>query len=449
MSGIILTAYDGAILGPIAKVLGWIMNGIYNGISFITGGRVESVVLSILVITIIIYMCLLPLTIKQQKFSKLQQKMQPELSAIQEKYKNKKNDQAAMQAMQQETSLVYQKYGVSPMGSCVQLLIQMPILFALYRVFSNIPGYISGVRDSFDSIVTQIMATDGYQDKLVDIVTNFNVNTTSKITSSTVADLLSDAGSNTETIGNYIVDILYKLPSNGWDAISGKDYFPDLASVIESTHNSFEHYNYFLGLNISDTPWYLIKNSWFASSKPEGWLLIGIVALLIPALSYLTQVINIKLMPQAATSGNGNSSSDQMAAQMKTMNTMMPLISLFFCFTVPVALGLYWIFSAAVRGVQQFFVNKHIANLDLDDVIKKNQEKAKKKREKLGISENYIRDAANIKTKTLDSKSKVNMSDENKEKIDKAAEVKSNAKEGSLAYKANLVKEFNERNSRK
>lgn len=77
MSDILLTAYPGSILGPIAKLLGILMDWIYSGISNITGGRVESVVLSIVIITIIIYMCLLPLTIKQQKFSKLSQKMQP------------------------------------------------------------------------------------------------------------------------------------------------------------------------------------------------------------------------------------------------------------------------------------------------------------------------------------------------------------------------------------
>ena len=106
MSDILLTAYPGSILGPIAKLLGMLMDWIYSGISNITGGRVESVVLSIVIITIIIYMCLLPLTIKQQKFSKLSQKMQPEMQAIQAKYKNKK-DQASMMAMQEETQLLY------------------------------------------------------------------------------------------------------------------------------------------------------------------------------------------------------------------------------------------------------------------------------------------------------------------------------------------------------
>ena len=75
----------------------------------------------------------MPLTIKQQKFSKLQSKMNPELQAIQKKYKDKRQDQAAMMKMNEETQAVYQKYGVNPMGSCLQLIIQMPILFALYR----------------------------------------------------------------------------------------------------------------------------------------------------------------------------------------------------------------------------------------------------------------------------------------------------------------------------
>ena len=158
MSGIVLTAYDGAILGPIAKFLGAIMNAIYLLMYNVFG--VESIVFSIVLITIIIYMCLLPLTIKQQKFSKLSQKMQPEIQAIQDKYKNKK-DQESMMAMQQETTLVYEKYGVSPSGSCIQLLIQMPILFALYRVFYNVPAYVTSIKSTFTGLVDGIIGTSG------------------------------------------------------------------------------------------------------------------------------------------------------------------------------------------------------------------------------------------------------------------------------------------------
>ena len=438
MSDILLTAYPGSILGPIAKLLGILMDWIYSGISNITGGRVESVVLSIVIITIIIYMCLLPLTIKQQKFSKLSQKMQPEMQAIQAKYKNKK-DQASMMAMQEETQLLYQKYGISPMGSCVQMLIQMPILFALYRVFYNIPAYLSGVKGSFTGLVDSIQQTSGYQDTLVNLMEKYNVVTSSGLNASNAASKLADASG--DTLSNYIIDILYKLPSKGWDALMDGKFFDGIQSVVEKTHDALLHFNYFLGLNISDTPWYIIKSNF--TDKPDKWLLFVILALLIPVLSYLTQMLNIKLMPQAT---NGN---DQMASQMKMMNLMMPLISLFFCFTVPVGLGFYWIFSALVRGVQQFFVNRHIENLDLEAVMAKNEEKAKKKREKMGLSEDYIKKAAQIKTKSIDNKANVSVSAGTEEKLAKAAEYKANAKAGSLASKANMVKEFNERNSRK
>ena len=438
MSDILLTAYPGSILGPIAKLLGMLMDWIYSGISNITGGRVESVVLSIVIITIIIYMCLLPLTIKQQKFSKLSQKMQPEMQAIQAKYKNKK-DQASMMAMQEETQLLYQKYGISPMGSCVQMLIQMPILFALYRVFYNIPAYLSGVKGSFTGLVDSIQQTSGYQDTLVKLMDKYNVVTSSGLNASNAASKLADASG--DTLNNFIIDILYKLPSKGWDALMDGKFFDGIQSAVEKTHDALLHFNYFLGLNISDTPWYIIKSNF--TDKPDKWLLFVILALLIPVLSYLTQMINIKLMPQAT---NGN---DQMANQMKMMNLMMPLMSLFICFTVPVGLGIYWICSALVRGIQQFFVNRHIENLDLEAVMAKNEEKAKKKREKMGLSEDYIKKAAQIKTKSIDNKTNVSVSAGTEEKLAKAAEYKANAKAGSLASKANMVKEFNERNSRK
>ena len=438
MSDILLTAYPGSILGPIAKLLGILMDWIYSGISNITGGRVESVVLSIVIITIIIYMCLLPLTIKQQKFSKLSQKMQPEMQAIQAKYKNKK-DQASMMAMQEETQLLYQKYGISPMGSCVQMLIQMPILFALYRVFYNIPAYLSGVKGSFTGLVDSIQQTSGYQNTLVSLMEKYNVVTSSGLNASNAASKLANASG--DTLSNYIIDILYKLPSKGWDALMDGKFFDGIQSAVEKTHDALLHFNYFLGLNISDTPWYIIKSNF--TDKPDKWLLFVILALLIPVLSYLTQMLNIKLMPQAT---NGN---DQVANQMKMMNLMMPLMSLFICFTVPVGLGIYWICSALVRGIQQFFVNRHIENLDLEAVMAKNEEKAKKKREKMGLSEDYIKKAAQIKTKSIDNKANVSVSAGTEEKLAKAAEYKANAKSGSLASKANMVKEFNERNSRK
>ena len=425
MSGILLTAYSGAILGPIAKVLGWVMNGIYMAMYNLFG--IEDVALSIILLTAVIYLCLLPLTIKQQKFSKMTQIMQPEIQAIQSKYKNKK-DQASMQAMQQETQLVYEKYGVSPAGSCVQMIIQMPILFALYRVFYNVPAYIVSVKSQFSGLVDTITATSGFQDTMTQIMKDYKLNVAVDFTTT-----------DTSALKDYIVDVLYKLPKSGWENLT--DYFSNVGSEVDTLTPHMNKFNYFFGMNVSDTPLNIIKTS-FAS---HAWLIL-VVALLIPVISYLTQMLNIKLMPQA-----GSNQNDQMAQQMKTMNLMMPLFSFVMCFTVPVGLGVYWIAGAICRSVQQLFINKYFQNMDMDDIIRKNQEKAKKKREKMGIAQNQIRDAAKISTKKIDSTGEESkMSSAQKElELEKAAAQKANAKAGSMAAKANMVRDFNEKNSRK
>ena len=222
-----------------------------------------------------------------------------------------------------------------------------------------------------------------------------------------------------------------------------KRVIPGAHRFIDSTYGVVSHVNNFIGLNISDTPFQIIKAA-FAG----GSILMAVLALLIPVISYLTQVLNIKLMPTAATAGGDN---DQMAQQMKMMNRTMPLFSLVMCFTVPVGLGIYWIASAVVRSIQQFFLNKHFDKIDLDDIIAKNQEKAKKKREKMGISENQISNAARMNTRqvTASSKSSVKTTAEKELELEKANALKANAKPGSMAAKANLVREFNERNNKK
>lgn len=423
MADIILTAYDGAILGPIARVLGWIMNWIYVFMTDVCG--IENISLTIIIFTIVIYMCLFPITYQQQKFSKLSMKMQPELQKVQKKYQGKK-DQVSMQAMQDETQAVYQKYGVSPTGSCVYMLINFPILLALYRVFYNVPAYLGSVKSQFSALVDGIMATSDYQNIMAKFVEEVNLKTVRVDFTATDHTVLS----------NYIVDTLYAMNSSGWELL--KDKFSGLTDVIVSTQEHISRINNFIGINISDTPLNVIK-----TSMGNHTYLMVILALLIPVTSYLTQVLNIKLMPQATANGGDN---DAMAAQMNTMNKIMPLFSLVFCFTVPVGLGIYWIISALVRTIQQICLNKHFEKIDLDDIIKKNQEKAKKKREKMGISENQINQAAKLKTKNI---SEPAVSSKEKEEIlEKAAANRNKAKPGSMSAKANLVKEFNEKNSR-
>ena len=291
MSEIILTQYNGKILGPIAKVLGWIMNGIYYVLNSLFG--IENIGLCIIILTLIIYACLFPLTYKQQKFSKLSQKMNPELQDIQKKYKNKR-DQVSMQKMQEETQMVYQKYGVSPTGSCIQMLIQMPILFALYRVFLNVPAYVPAVKEKFSVLVTEIMSIDGFADKMTSFVDKIKI-----------AGLSVDfTATDTNVLHNYIVDVLYKMNTSGWSEL--KNVFGNLTN-LDATEKSLEKLNYFLGLNISNSPWNIMTTGF-----KSGAYLLAIGALLIPVISFLTQRLNIKLMPTASTGEN-----DAMAQQMK------------------------------------------------------------------------------------------------------------------------------------
>ena len=144
MNVFLLTQDDGALIGWITRLLGKIMDIIFNGLDMI---GIANVGVAIILFMIFINLLMLPLTLKQQKFSKLNAKINPEIQAISDKYKGRQDQQSQM-AQNQEIQMVYAKYGVSPTGSCVQLLIQMPILFALYRVIASLPAYVIKMKDA-------------------------------------------------------------------------------------------------------------------------------------------------------------------------------------------------------------------------------------------------------------------------------------------------------------
>lgn len=418
----LLTKSTTFIIGPVATLLGYIMNGIFWVQSQI---GIESIGLCIILFTIVIYMLLMPLTIKQQKFSKLQSKMNPELQAIQKKYKDKRQDQAAMMKMNEETQAVYQKYGVNPMGSCLQLIIQMPILFALYRVIWNIPAYVGTVKNAFLPLAQALMNVSGAQDFMAEIASK-------------------NAVSFKEMTELTLIDVLYKFKPENWSALLKQ--FPDLSSLITSTQGDVDRMNYFLGLNIADSP-----ASIFQTAIAAGSVLMIIAALLVPVLSALTQWLNTKLMStQNDTQPASGGAADTMAATMKSMNVMMPIMSAVFCFTLPVGMGIYWIIGAVVRSIQQLVVNKHIDKMDLDDIVKKNIEKANKKRAKKGLPPQKITNTAKLNTKTIDRPQP--SKEDRAEKIQNATDYYKNttkAKPGSLASKAQMVQQYNEKHAKK
>ena len=404
MSGILLTQDTTFIIGPITKILGYIMEGIFFVLAKI---GIPNVGLSIILFTIVMYLLMMPLTIKQQKFSKLSAKMNPEIQAIQAKYKNKKDNDSMMQ-MNAETQAVYAKYGVSPTGSCVQLIIQLPIMFALYRVIYNMPAYVNSIKEAFFPLVDNLIAQSGSSEF---IQTFRNAGMYSKQFANE-----SFTGGVVSYVQNTYIDVLNKASSAEW--LSLKEKFPVLSADIDNTLGLLDRYNNFLGINISNSPSFTMKEAFTA-----GTYGLAVGALAIPILAAVTQWINVKLMPQQNTDNSGNDQQSAMMQSMKTMNMVMPLMSAVFCYSLPAGLGIYWVAGAVVRSIQQILINKHIDRIDLDELVKGNEEKAKKKMEKLGVRAEKLNAYANMNTKNVNSSksSKSSMTQEEKEEALKKA----------------------------
>lgn len=435
MNSVLLTQYDGAILGPIAKLLGYLLNGIFVVINAI---GIPNIGLAIILFTIVIYLILMPLTVKQQKFSKLSSKMNPEIQAIQAKYKGKK-DQQSMALMNEETQAVYKKYGVSPSGSCVNLIIQMPILFALYRVIYNVPAYVPRVKDLFTSLVDKLIATPGSTEFF-----NNPDNFKSVVQfSKQFSNELFVSGDHTY-VSNTFIDVLNRASTSEWFNISAT--YPELTDLVKTAYESFEKFNNFFGLNIANSPSFYVNDF----IKNHGSVGLAIGALMFPLLAAVSQWLNTKLMPQQDTAP-GNDQQSAMAASMKSMNIMMPLMSLVFCYSLPLGMGLYWIIGAVVRGVQQVCINKYIDKMDIDEIVKKNLEKLGKANEKKGVKGEVLNSNARISTKTItEKKNKSTMTEQEREEaIRKSTEYYNKGyKAGSLASKANMVKQYNEKNNK-
>ncbi len=489
MYELLLTKNTTFIIGQVAWILGKLMEGIFfvlDKIASLWGGT-ANIGVAIIIFTIIIYLLMLPLTIKQQKFSKMSAIMNPEIQAIQAKYKGTK-DPDLMQQMQQETSAVYAKYGVSPSGSCVQLLIQMPILFALYRVIYAIPAYVPMVKNEFMGLVNTMMGIDAtgkvadaetfkgsaefiqtlssaaaYKKQFKPEFLNLETISIDNIT----ANLFNseNAIANVETTRNTFIDVLNRASSNDWTSLSKA--FPDFSALVDSTNAALAKYNLFLGINIGYSPLDTIctqigltDNNLMNIFKGQASLsnanfLVILVALLIPLLAVLTQWIGLKLAP---TANNNNTQPGQeenpMMSSMKMMNTFMPIMSGVFCFTLPAGMGIYWIVGAVVRSIQQVAINKYIDKMDIDKVIEKNTAKYEEKLKKKGILVQGINNKAKSSTKYVNPYAKNTKSETvssvNNNNTKKNTNVKNDkiSTSGSIASKARMVKDYNERNNK-
>ena len=328
---------------PIIKQLIWLFGKFMSGIMYVLDQmNVYSIALCIVIFTIVTKLLLTPLTVKQQKSTRMTNYIQPELQEIQKKYRGR-TDQASQQALQE-------KYGVSMFAGCLPMLIQMPILFSLYPVIYNMDKYVD-----YLAVLKQKLSDD----QMTKMFTLFTI---------------------------------------------------DLEAA-------------------------------------PGWKIS--LALLIPILVVVTQYLSTKLM----TMGQPNRNNMPGGNSMKIMNTVMPLMLGVMAVNFPAFLGLYWVTQSAVMAIQQLIINKIIYKKPIEEVIKENMEKANAKRKKKGLpelSEKASMSTRNIRT-TAPAAGKLGMSAQQKEEaVQKAKDYYSSrsANPNSLAAKARMVQDYNDRNKK-
>ena len=409
MNFLLLTKSTTFIIGPIATLLGYIMDGIYRL-------GIHNVAWCIIIFTVIVNLLLLPLTVKQQRFMKLNSIMQPELMAIQKKYKDRR-DQATMQKMQVEQQAVYEKYGATPTGGCLTTFIQLPIMFALYQVIYRIPAYIGEIKEMLMNVVTPVMQQPGYIEKIAELAESNNL----------PIDKID------YNVADKMVDLFGKFNAAAWEQLKG--IFPALEGVIEENSNNFLGVNSFLGgLNLTEAPGFKLS-----------------IALLIPILAGLTQWLSVKTM----SVNNAAQQNEDMpgAGAMKSMNTIMPIMSVFFCITFPIGIGIYWVASSTVRMVMQLGINQYMKKTNVDDLIKSNIEKRNKKRERKGlppINANATLKRAN-KAAEVAAKKKELEEERSKKPLTNSTDYYKQKREnmGTIASRARMVQDYEEKKGKK
>ncbi len=470
MLGMILVRSTTPVISWFADILGMLMSLIYN--MFDKFG-IENIGICIIVFTVIVKLVLFPLQVKQQKFTKLNSVMTPELQAIQKKYQNKR-DQDSVVAMNEETKAVYEKYGTSPTGSCLQMLIQLPILFSLYYIIASIPAYVPAVHNYFEPVSNYVVDSNldenNYKKADYDDFTDYDkfyiLNTAydkyvkgkdykyvdrmlktidGQDDSEKVNDIIakysdeqwSDLSKCYENSASFVKDINNaEITESQWKKIIKDDdarekFLTDIEEGefklecnkenVDKAKSNINKVYTFGPINLGESP-----------SSAMG------LALLIPLISCLAQFFSVFISMR--NQDDSAMQNNQMANSMKVTMYVMPLMSGFIALSVPAGLGLYWALTGIIQAVTQLILINYFKNVDVQDIIDKNMEKVKKKKAKKNIDSDKVTSAATTSTKSLKSKANINT----KNVVDSNKKYKS----GSMAEKANLVKSINEANNK-
>ena len=359
MSILVLTQ-TGGILKPFAIVLGFIMDYIYRFLEVI---GISNIALTIILLTIVVNIILIPITIRQQKFTRMSAIINPEIQKIQKKYEGKKDEQS-MRLMQAETSAVYEKYGASPAGGCLPTLIQIPILFALYRVIYNVPAYVTPVREVYEKLARPVMEADAGGKIMSSVIETLNL----RVSNFDIANI------------NKVIDALYLVKTGGWQVVSNAfSAHEQVLKAISEISPQIVAMNWLPGgLSVPDAPVVL-------SAGIRG-IFPGVI---IPILAAVTQYLSIKVMQR-----------HQNAAMADESNAM-AVMSLFFCATLPAGIGIYWISSAVCRTVVTMIIEKFMGNIDVEEIVEANKEKAAKKASRRGEKQEKIDEYASLNTRSI------------------------------------------------
>ena len=259
----------------------------------------NSYILAILLFSIVMEILMaLIFGIKQQKNSIKQARLRPKEMAIRNKYKGR-DDKPTQQKMTQEIQELYQKEGYNPMGGCLPLLIQFPLLIALYNIVINPLKYICGLTDNAIGQIATILGMD-----------------TSRGTMSFLGPIADKGFDTFKNVEGFTVEIFENMPN--LKAFGGAF---DL-SVMPSSCMSID-----------------------ALKVPANWFVIAV-----PVLTFIAYFFSMKLTRKFTYQPVDAAQQQQMGCSNKMMDIVMPLFSVFISFGVPAALGIYWIFKS-ILGV--------------------------------------------------------------------------------------------------
>ncbi|MGN0162519.1 MAG: YidC/Oxa1 family membrane protein insertase [Candidatus Ornithomonoglobus sp.] len=313
----------------IVLAIGWVLKTIYE--------LTHNYGVAIILFTIIIKCILIPLNIHSQKAMRKQQKVQPILAEIQKKYANDQN------RLQQETMKVYKENNISMTGGCLPLLIQMPILLALYQAIRRPLTYMFNVpyKDVPENIINQVNALkEAMLDKFPDVVGNLK--------DMDAAMLLNQS----------------QIQLSDW-----------AQRIYGEAHEWFINFK-FLGMNLSNVPWTAF--SYLTDFKNH---LDVVLLLAIPVLAVIASIgqnkISMHMSGQDKQTGN-----EQAQSMNKMMVWMMPAMTAYFTLILPAGLGLYWIISSVVQIVQQIVLYYYFEKKGEDVVVTVPEDKRQQHRKK-------------------------------------------------------------------